>query len=98
MAILITQTLITLLVIGELLMMLVNVQNVASAIDTLVTTINDLIAPTNEDYNIAADRLYFNRKYIAEEIVGRNNANQRGLLGQELRYTNNKWYFYCNQL
>ena len=67
--------------------------NVASAIDTLVTTINDLIAPTNEDYNIAADRLYFNRKFIAEEIVGRNNADQRGLLGQELRYTINNGTF-----
>ena len=61
--------------------------NVQSAIDTLITTVNDLIAPTNNDYNIAADRLYFNRKYIAEEIVGRNTGGQNGLLGAELRYT-----------
>ena len=68
--------------------------NVASAIDTLVTTINDLIAPTNEDYNIAADRLYFNRKFIAEEIVGRNNANlEEDYLVTELRYTINNGTF-----
>ena len=41
----------------------------------------------NNDFNIAADRLYFNRKYIAEEIVGRNSGSQNGLLGAELRYT-----------
>jgi|SaaInlV_120m_DNA_3_1039746.scaffolds.fasta_scaffold00199_3 hypothetical protein len=67
--------------------------NVASAVDTLITTINDLIAPTGNDFNIAADRLYFNRKYIAEEIVGRNNAGQNGLLGAELRYTINSGTF-----
>ena len=44
--------------------------NVKSAIDTLVTSVNDIIAPTDNDYAIAADRLYFNRKYIAEEITG----------------------------
>lgn len=44
--------------------------NVKTAIDTLVTTINDIIAPTSEDFNIAGDRLYFNREYIAEEITG----------------------------
>ncbi|NHK40105.1 hypothetical protein, partial [Thermus thermophilus] len=47
-----------------------NCANVQSAIDTLVTTINDIIAPTSEDFNIAGDRLYFNREYIAEEITG----------------------------
>ena len=61
--------------------------NVQNAVDTLITTVNDLIAPTSNDYNIAADRLYFNRKYIAEEISGRNTGGQNGLLGQELRYT-----------
>ena len=44
--------------------------NVKSAIDTLVTTINDIIAPTGEDFNVGGDRLYFNRQYIAEEITG----------------------------
>ena len=47
-----------------------NCANVQSAIDTLVSTINDIIAPTSEDFNIAGDRLYFNREYIAEEITG----------------------------
>ena len=44
--------------------------NVQTAIDTLITTINDIIAPTGSDYAISADRLYFNRDYIAEEITG----------------------------
>ena len=47
-----------------------NCANVQTAIDTLVTTINDIIAPTGEDFNIAADRLYFNRQYLAEESTG----------------------------
>ena len=47
-----------------------NCANVQTAIDTLVTTINDIIAPTGEDFNIAADRLYFNRQYLAEEATG----------------------------
>ena len=47
-----------------------NCANVQSAIDTLITTINDIIAPTDEDFEIAADRIYFNRNYIAEEITG----------------------------
>ncbi len=46
-----------------------NCANVQSAIDTLITTINDIVAPTDEDFNIAADRIYFNRNYIAEEIT-----------------------------
>ena len=53
--------------------------NVESALDTLFQTVNDIIAPTDEDYNIAGDRLYFNRDYIAEEIVGRISA--------EIQYT-----------
>ena len=44
--------------------------NVKTAIDTLITTINDIIAPTGNDFNIAADRLHFNEDYIAEEITG----------------------------
>ena len=62
--------------------------NVKTAIDTLITTINDIIAPTNNDFNIGGDRLYFNREYIAEEIAGRNNI-QRGLLSDELNYNVN---------
>ena len=44
--------------------------NVKTAIDNLVTIINDFIAPTALDFNTAADRLYFNREYIREEITG----------------------------
>ena len=51
--------------------------NVKSAIDTLITTINDIIAPTDEDFNIAGDRLYFNRQYLAEEITGITNEYLR---------------------
>ena len=43
--------------------------NVKTAIDTLTTLINDVIAPTGSDYNIAADRLYFN-EVIAQECTG----------------------------
>ena len=59
--------------------------NVKSAIDTLITTINDIIAPTSNDFNIGADRLYFNREYISQEISGRTGA--LGLLGTELNYS-----------
>ena len=61
--------------------------NVKTAIDNLITTINDIIAPTNNDFNIGGDRLYFNREYISEEITGRSSANSLGLLGTELQYT-----------
>ena len=44
--------------------------NVKTAIDNLVTIINDFIAPTALDFNTAADRLYFNREYIREEVTG----------------------------
>jgi len=47
-----------------------NCANVQTAIDTLITSINDLIAPTDEDFAIAADRLYFNKDFIAEEVTG----------------------------
>ena len=53
--------------------------NVQAAIDTLITVLNDTIAPTNTDYEIGADRLYFNRDYIAQEITG--------LTNQYLSYT-----------
>ena len=53
--------------------------NVATAIDNLFAVINDILAPTDNDHNIAADRIYFNRDYLAEEIIGRTNA--------ELTYT-----------
>ena len=45
--------------------------NVKTALDTLATTINDIIAPTDSDFHVAADRLYFNRQYLAEEATGR---------------------------
>ena len=51
-----------------------NCANVQTAIDTLITTVNDIIAPTNADYAIAADRLYFNRQYVADECVGSTTA------------------------
>ncbi len=66
--------------------------NVQTAIDNLIDAINDLIAPTGLDYNTAADRLYFNRGYIAEEIVG-TSATNLGLLGTELRYSLNSGTF-----
>ena len=44
--------------------------NVKTAIDNLVTVINDVIAPTGNDFHVAADRLYFNRQYLAEEATG----------------------------
>lgn len=44
--------------------------NVKTAIDNLVTVINDVIAPTGNDFHVSADRLYFNRQYLAEEVTG----------------------------
>ena len=44
--------------------------NVKTAIDNLITLLNDIIAPTSADFNTAADRLYFNREYIREEVTG----------------------------
>ena len=32
-----------------------------------------MIAPTDNDFAIGGDRLYFNKDYIAEEIIGRTN-------------------------
>ena len=49
--------------------------NVKTAIDNLVTVINDVIAPTGNDFHVAADRLYFNRQYLAEEAAGYTNLN-----------------------
>ncbi|AOV60911.1 virion structural protein [Synechococcus phage S-CAM22] len=65
--------------------------NVKSAIDTLITTINDIIAPTNNDFNIGGDRLYFNRDYITQEISGK--SGFIGLLGTDLQYTINNGTF-----
>ena len=48
--------------------------NVKDAIDNLVTIANDIIAPTNADFAIAADRLYFNRQFIASEITSLTSA------------------------
>ena len=59
--------------------------NVKDAIDTLITTVNDIIAPTGSDYDIGGNRLYFNRDYITQEIAGKQSA--LGLLGAELQYT-----------
>ena len=47
----------------------------------MITLLNDTIAPTGSDYNIAADRLYFNRSFMAEEATG--------LLDTEFTYTLN---------
>ena len=44
--------------------------NVQSTIDTLIANLNDTIAPTSADFNIGADRLYFNREYLAQEATG----------------------------
>ena len=49
--------------------------NVKTAIDNLVTGVNSIIVPTDNDYAIGADRLYFNRATVAEEITGLVTAN-----------------------
>ena len=59
--------------------------DVQAAIDTLINTLNDIIAPTDNDYAIAADRVYFNRDYIRDEIFG--------LVNDELTYTLNNINF-----
>ena len=57
-----------------------NCANVQTAIDTLTTLINDVIAPTGADYNTAADRLYFNRDLIAQECTGLTTAEFQYIL------------------
>ena len=47
---------------------LVTLMLLQSTIDTLIANLNDIIAPTGADFNIAADRLYFNREYLAQEV------------------------------
>ena len=47
-----------------------NCADVKGAIDTLISILNDALAPTPEDFAICADRVFFNRDYIAEEITG----------------------------
>ncbi len=56
--------------------------NVKTAIDTLITLLNDIIAPTAADFNTAADRIYFNREGIRAEITG--------LMGVEFNYLLNQ--------
>ncbi|AXF41237.1 virion structural protein [Cyanophage S-TIM4] len=43
---------------------------VTARIDELIATINNIIAPTGSDFEIAADRLFFNKQFIKEEING----------------------------
>lgn len=47
-----------------------NCANVKSAIDNLITTLDDIIAPSGDRYRDAADLLIFNTDYIAEEAIG----------------------------
>ena len=47
-----------------------NCANVQTAIDTLIENINDIIAPTGADFATGADRLYFNKQFIKEEVNG----------------------------
>ena len=54
---------------------------VTTQIDTLIATINDIIAPTGLDFATGADRLFFNKQYIKEEV--------NGLVLQFLSYTLN---------
>ena len=44
--------------------------NVKSAIDNLITTLDDILAPSGDRYKDAADLLIFNTDYIAEEAIG----------------------------
>jgi hypothetical protein len=44
--------------------------NVKSAIDSLWNQINDVIAPAGQIYRDAADQLWFNRDFIAQESTG----------------------------
>jgi hypothetical protein len=43
--------------------------NVVSQIDTLWNSINDIIAPTGNVYRDAANLIWFNKEYIAEECI-----------------------------
>lgn len=60
--------------------------NVKTAIDNLIQSMNDIIAPATDRYRDAADLIIFNRDYIAEEAIG--------LLEDEFYYTlsNNQTY------
>ena len=56
--------------------------NVKNAIDTLVDDVlNYIISPSDNDYQIAGDRLYFNRDYIAFETIGLTKAAYSYTLG-----------------
>ena len=43
--------------------------DVKTNIEALITSVNDIIAPTGLDYHIAGNRLYFNREYIAQDVT-----------------------------
>ena len=43
--------------------------NVETSIDELTTLLNYIIAPTDDQYHVAADRLYFNRDLLREESL-----------------------------
>ncbi|AGN33923.1 structural protein [Synechococcus phage S-CAM8] len=60
--------------------------DVQTAIDNLIDTFNDIIAPTDNDYNIAADRLYFNRDAITSEVNGVTNEYLTYIL-QNVQYS-----------
>ena len=47
-----------------------NCANVCSKIDTLWTTINDIISPTGQVYRDAGNQIWFNRDFIATESIG----------------------------
>ena len=58
--------------------------NVKTAIDTLIDLANDMLAPTGDRYRDAADLLYFNRDFIADETVGYIDAALSYVLGNVL--------------
>ena len=43
--------------------------DVKTNIESLIETVNDIIAPTGKDYDVAGNRLYFNRELIAEDVT-----------------------------
>ena len=45
--------------------------DVKSNIESLINTVNDIIAPTGLDYDTAGNRLYFNRELLASDVTSR---------------------------
>ena len=43
---------------------------VTTRVDELIATINNIIAPTGSDFETSADRLFFNKQFIKEEVNG----------------------------